>query len=388
MAEGIQDEVNRLNQIVDKINFKAAGEAMQETERELNLLPGKLGELRAGGYVFKSHFENQLSLLSEQWQRQRPFIGAQLSAQQASLRAEASGIQTLHARQVLAGSALASLERKVDEVQRGLEAMYQGLRDSVKQLAEQIADALWTLNQLQSASFALQPGEMAVEAVPANWKKPGDNDGVEGVLFLTDRRLLFEQREEVATKKVLFITTAKQKLQSLQWELPLSALTATAASKRGFMNKDDYLTLTASQGPFQTTDLHLRGESGESWRAVLERVRSGAIQQERAGQPAAAFKWGTVMPVIVAAAEGPIRLRAAGQARCAGSLDPAWLNSIINQRFADVAGASFHERSRAQLPAFQAELPALLKSALLADIQAQGAALIDIQVDLLQETPL
>ena len=68
--------------------------------------------------------------------------------------------------------------------------------------------------------------------MPANWKKPGDKDGVGGVLFLTDQRLLFEQKEEVVTKKVLFIATEKQKVQALAWEIPVANI-ATAAALSG-----------------------------------------------------------------------------------------------------------------------------------------------------------
>ena len=137
-----------------------------------------------------------------------------------------------------------------------------------------------------------------MEAVPANWKKPGDKDGVEGVLILTDQRLIFEQKEEVATKKMLFITTEKQKVQALQWAVPVTQIEKATGSSRGLMGKDDFLTITLAEGaglagpegqalydemgrPLRTTDLHLKGEKGEAWQAFIGRVKSGEIAKER-----------------------------------------------------------------------------------------------------------
>lgn len=388
MADTMQDELNRLNSLRDKLSFKDASGAVDDIERVLNALPGMLTELRSGGYVYKTFFENNLNTLAEQWRRQRPLVTNEISNRQRALSGEMGSIQTLHAQHVPAGSTLANLESKVDTAEHNLASMYQGIQDAVNAYEAKVKDALWTVNQLKNATFTLQAGEAAFEAVPANWKKPGDSDGVEGVLFLTDRRLIFEQREEVATKKVLFITTAKQKLQSVQWEIPVSTITGATASKRGFMNKDDFLTITLSFGPFQTTDLHLRGESGETWRTLIEQVRSGTVSQERVGQVASTHNWGLPMGVIVNTAEGPIRIQAAGKVRYTGTMDTTWLNSLIGQRVSDLIGAKFSGRTRAELPALQHELLMPLKEALQPDFQAKGCAVQDVQIDLIKQTSI
>lgn len=68
----------------------------------------------------------------------------------------------------------------------------------------------------------------------------------DGVLYLTDQRLIFEQKEEVATRKILFITTAKKKIQEMEWALPISLLETVQVRKMGMLKNEDYL------------DLHLR----------------------------------------------------------------------------------------------------------------------------------
>jgi membrane protease subunit (stomatin/prohibitin family) len=62
-------------------------------------------------------------------------------------------------------------------------------------------------------------------------------------------------------------------------------------SKRGFLNKDDFLTITTSGGkPFQATDIHLKGESGDAWREHIQHASRGALASEKVGAPAAGFQ--------------------------------------------------------------------------------------------------
>ena len=215
-------------------------------------------------------------------------------------RREAVPVQNTLNRRQPATAALGALESRVDAAVRNLEGMYDTLDDNVNQTQQQIDDISWTLQQAEQASFGFTPAEAPVEAVPANWKKPGDKDGVDGVLFLTDQRLIFEQKEEVATKKVLFITTAKEKVQALAWAVPVGKVAKAVGSKRGFMSKDDFLTVALDEGAsfedaegqpvrdddsmrraLSSTDLHLKGESGEAWQGFIGRVKSGEIDKDR-----------------------------------------------------------------------------------------------------------
>ena len=58
-------------------------------------------------------------------------------------------------------------------------------------------------------------------AVKARWDQEGDNDP-EGILYLTDKRLIFERKEKVATKKVLFVTVSSQMVHEVMIDQPLA----------------------------------------------------------------------------------------------------------------------------------------------------------------------
>ena len=286
-ADALQQEQSRFNAIQNQVMLSHVLDELEDIEGAIGALPANVENIRARGYVFKSYLEKKVETLTSQWRDLRPRVEAAVQQQQMTLRNDATRVQMLLSRRQLAGPALSSLEAQVGAASRTLEGMY-----------DTLDDISWSLQQIEMASFGCLPTEAVVEAVPANWKKPGDKDGVEGVLILTDQRLLFEQKEEVATKKVLFFTTEKQKVQALAWEVPVVQIDKAVGSKRGLMNKDDFLTLTLQSGaglksgqgqplydemgrPLGTAEVHLKGESGEAWQGFIGRVKSGEVAKER-----------------------------------------------------------------------------------------------------------
>ena len=281
-SEALQAETGRFNALQGQIMLTSVNDDLEDIEGAINALPANVENLRARGYVFKNYLEKKVETLATQWRDLRPRVQSAIRTQAQSLQTDATSVQNTLNRGALAGAALTSLESKVSAATRNLQGMYDTLDDNVNQTQQQVDDISWTLQQAEQASFGFLATEAPVEAVPANWKKPDDKDGVDGVLFLTDQRLIFEQKEEVATKKVLFITTEKQKLQSLQWEVPVAQIEQAAGSKKGLMGKDDYLTLTCgSAAPFRTAEIHLKGETGEAWQGFVGRVKSGDVVKER-----------------------------------------------------------------------------------------------------------
>jgi hypothetical protein len=298
-SEALQDEAARFSSLQNELLLTSINDDIGDIDAAVAALPGNLENIRARGYVFKSYLEKKVETLTAQWQETRPRVAQAVETQQRSLQTDATNVQNTLNRRQSASLALTSLEGKVNAAQSSLRGMYDNLDDNINQTQQQIDDVSWTMQQAEQASYGFLPTEAPVEAVPANWKKPGDNDGVDGVLLLTDQRLLFEQKEEVATKKVLFITTEKQKIQALNWQIPVAQIEQAVGSKKGFMGKDDFLTVTCSRdGAFQDAngsplyvpgvggkmtgmELHLKGETGEAWQGFIGRVKSKEIEKER-----------------------------------------------------------------------------------------------------------
>ncbi len=298
-SDALQDDASRFSYLQNQLLLTDINDDIGDSDAAVAALPGNLENIRARGYVFKSYLEKKVETLTAQWQETRPRVVEAVETQQRSLQMDATNVQNLLNRRQSASLALTSLEGKVHAAQNTVRGLYDNLDDNLNQTQQQIDDVSWTMQQAELASFGFLPTEAPVEAVPANWKKPGDNDGVDGMLMLTDQRLLFEQKEEVATKKILFITTEKKKVQALNWQIPAAHIDKAAGAKKGLMGKDDFLTLTcSSDGAFQNADgsplyiqgvggkmtgmeLHLKGETGEAWQGFIGRVKSKEIEKER-----------------------------------------------------------------------------------------------------------
>src|SRR5690606_16417032 len=100
-----------------------------------------------------------------------------------------------------AETAVESLERRVEGAATAVENLYQQLESELNSIAYSFTQVGKMLDLLDGApTIKRRDAEAPLLAVEAEWHRNG-KEGPEGYLFLTDQRLIFEQREEVVTKK-------------------------------------------------------------------------------------------------------------------------------------------------------------------------------------------
>jgi len=142
----------------------------------------------------------------------------------------------------------------------------------------------WMLTEISEATFKMLASESGIMAVKAVWAKNGkkDKSNPEGVLYLTDQRIIFEQKEKIATKKVLFIATEKKLVQDTLWQVPVVLVEDVKPRKEGFLNKDDYIELTFGSGaPFALLHLHI-WQRGDEWQALIQQAKAREFDDNRA----------------------------------------------------------------------------------------------------------
>ncbi|MGC8959409.1 MAG: hypothetical protein ACP5OO_06430 [Chloroflexia bacterium] len=262
----------------------------------LRNLPAALLEVRQGGYVYKAYLEKKVEVLQRQWEGLRQRLDAEAAQQGRMLLQRVEEVQ----RRLLSlggefrPADLEALEQEanwiegqVNDVAGTLEGTFRTLQDNVQQTERQIRDLRRLLQEVAGASFRLRPEENAVEAVSAQYLIREEKEGPRGILFLTDQRLLFEQKEDVVTAKFLFIPTQKQRVQKLLLEVPIGAVAEVRPGERGaLMFKKELLELRLPQAGIPRALFRLEADS-EAWAALIGRVRSGDIAGERVGAEAA-----------------------------------------------------------------------------------------------------
>ena len=290
----LQSRIDSLQKGVRLTNTRDAVEDLQTT---VNNLSQRVTGLRTRGYVFGKDMESRSVGFVSQWGSINPSITAAINQQAANLELalrplEAQVTQLTAQINSPATRSLAeklqndvsTLENNVSAAEQEIGGMYDAFSDEVHALTAQIEKADWTLKQLAEASFQLIATEAGVMAVKAVWVKAGKEQkgDPEGVLYLTDQRLIFEQKEEVATKKVLFIATEKEKVQKLELETPVVLIESVTTSKQGLMKNEDHIELRfASGAPVITAHFHI-WQPCEEWQALINRAKSRDFDNDRA----------------------------------------------------------------------------------------------------------
>jgi len=262
---------------------------LEDVTNTVNGLDHHVGDLRARGYVFGRDWEAQAAAFQGQWPSQYDDAARLLEDEQRALRRtsqDAEGLLDRASRTPsMVGAAedrVNALERHIDDAKRRVEGLFDETSSDVVAFERDLAHVASVMDDFESAAFKLYPEEHPFEAAKAIWAPKGAEE-IEGLLFLTDGRLLFEQREEVATKKFLFVTTEKKEIQELLWQAPVGAVEIISTEdKKAFMSHKELLTLRLEEGdaPPEVT-LTLKGTTNEDWARLIRRAKEGQLEAER-----------------------------------------------------------------------------------------------------------
>ncbi len=277
-------------EVLDGADLGAVLDALEDLDALMGALPGQLADLRAQGYRYRADLEARVTRLSQGWPavRRRATEAreeAQRRLRSGALEARRALEQARHARSPAALDAaqaeLKALERRTQQARRHARGAFDRFAQQAQALKGDLDHLLWASEQLAGASFPLYPAEGLVDACQAQWLTRQD-EGPKGTLFLTDARLIFEQREKVATKKVLFVAVKKKLVQELQFAAPIGGVEIVEAedARGGFLGlaKRERLTLrftTRTEGhdvPQARLRL-LQGADNQAWVGQIQRVQ-------------------------------------------------------------------------------------------------------------------
>lgn len=298
IANEISSLQSKLSTLEKSTRLIEIRDAVEDIQTNVHGFKQEISGVRARGYVFGKDFEAQAEQFAKQWAQMGPGLLAQVNMQASHLQNAFSPLQSRMP--ALAASAANhaqarslinqlrpqadSIESQVSAAEGQLKGMYNSFQSQVNHLSSQLYEASEMLKQLEEATFQLLATEAGVAAVKAVFVKDGKEDKADpdGFLILTDQRIIFEQKEEVATKKILFITTEKQKVQKVLFEAPVALVEKINPSKRGLFKNEDNIEMTFGSGaPAKKVQFHIWQDCAE-WQALINRVRTRDIDKDRA----------------------------------------------------------------------------------------------------------
>ncbi|MGB0383450.1 MAG: hypothetical protein ACPGWR_01380 [Ardenticatenaceae bacterium] len=288
--EGCQRDYDNLQ---DDIMLESTYDDMAKIDRQLDQFPIRLAELRKQGFVFAKGLEDEIDVLDDKWDQIYDDIENRADQERPRLIQEGDRVDRLldlardgnERRLARAESAIESLERKIQATRETVRSSYRDIENDVDHIKTQIQQAESAFELMADSKVDFLSTEYLVAACKAKMlDDANDDEGPKGILYLTDQRLLFEQKEEITTKTFLFFFTLESKMvQEVRFASLLGQIeTLEAEDKGGFLSSQELLNLDLSPSASRPQiTFELEDVENEVWDALIKRVMTGEIEKER-----------------------------------------------------------------------------------------------------------
>ena len=311
MSEEFEQQVEALRRKFDSARddaaFEDASSELSDLSAKVSSLPSDIEEIRSRGYAFRSYLENKAEVLNNNWddvrrraQRmiddERDRLTSELRQLEARIdRAESGGGGGSAAMKMKFGGGstnIEDLEGEVDELEnqvssaaRRIGDVYETMAKDINSTVRQIKEINWFMDEKDEASFDFLAGESLFLLAKAEWVVTGKGrKDPDGILYLTDQRLIFEQKEK--TGKTLGMFGGKME-QEVEWEVPLHQIEGVEAENKGMFGGKDMLNFTLGSGaPHPKITVEVKGGVDcKFWAKQVQRMMTGGTDDERAIEP-------------------------------------------------------------------------------------------------------
>jgi hypothetical protein len=273
----VQAEVNELQ---DEMMLRELQKELSELENETSNLSRELKELRARGYNIEKGLEADIEILNLQWgqikerasktlELQTNNLSGQMKSiqdQMGELAGKSSDLAAARPAYIKLKSAIASAEAQAEAAEETVYDQYDEYADEVEALHAHFEWIDWMLDALETSSFKLLATESGVAAVEAVWERPG-LEPENGILYLTDQRLLWEDR--VGDFEVKF-------------DVPMQEVNNVKEEIDEETGSESLLFDLSGSVPLKDPRFALTDPVAEMWLQMVGRAKSGGYNQDRA----------------------------------------------------------------------------------------------------------
>ncbi len=293
LGQKVSDLKRRHEEFLSRANLSGVASRISTITTDIGRLPELIADVRRRGYVYRAYLEQKAEVLAQQWQetqsRVHETVNREIEDLREQLKPAEAAVRQIDFRPTL--PVINSLESTLNLVQQKIEAaesrvqdMFRPLETELQTTKRQLDEIKWFCQVKEEASFDFYPAEAVFLAAKAEWVASGrGKDDPDGILFLTDQRLVFEQKEKVGGG----LFRRGEEKQGKTWEVPLSAVEDVQPENKGLFGGKDMLHLTLGRGaPYPKITVEVKGGVDcKYWARELKRMMSGETKNERASQP-------------------------------------------------------------------------------------------------------
>ncbi|PKO07382.1 MAG: hypothetical protein CVU41_01400 [Chloroflexi bacterium HGW-Chloroflexi-3] len=291
----MQREVNDLQ---SKVNLSSIHDKLEDLQTKVNGLNKRISDLRQKNYIFDTTLEVNAKDFVKRWQPIHTTTKIRLNQElihlkvdikpieQQLVKASANPNNVTLTRQILNSLKVSveNLSKKVSSSEALLRGMYDSFERELNSFTKNLLNIEWTVKEFESSNIKLLMHEFLIMGVKAVWTRDGkeDKDDPGGILYLTDQRIFFEQKEEVATKKFLFITKERELRQEVLIDIPVQMIESVQTTKQGIFKNQDFLDINFTSGAqYNSAQFHIHNQNCEDWKGLINKVQSGDFEKNR-----------------------------------------------------------------------------------------------------------
>jgi gas vesicle protein len=292
--ERVQAVRSRYNTLRNKIGMDDVTRRLGDVATEIAGLPSEIKGLRDRGYAFAGYLERKADVLNTQWDEVRHQVQRMASQEIERVQRQFEELTDMLKRlesQVtdrgkeqnlrLFSMSLETLEKAVDTARSRIEGLYGQVPENVSQTTSQIKTIQKYLAMADESTIKWGPTEALFMVHEGEWRKTGKGkEDPDGLIFVTDQRLIFEQKEKVGGR----FGFGGDKVQQVVFETPIGAISEVGSEDKGLFGQKDLIHLKLSSGdyPEVTFEVKSGGIDSKWYMQQLNRVISGEIDKERA----------------------------------------------------------------------------------------------------------
>ncbi len=292
-----RDADRALDDATGRSSFTSVVASVSDRQVELATLGTELARARTRGWIWGRDWEAGLAMLQATAGTVLASVRTESSAATNRVRGRIEGCRSKLTRTPVNAGNKGALDRIEDEaksVQQAvgqeedrLQALAKPFVEPFDRLKKEVAEAHEHLGRFEDAKFRLAAGENPWVTGETTWQDaPGG--AVNGFLYLTDKRIRFEQKETITTKKFLFFTASSEEKHACLIDEPVGNIAQSDDSTKGLVFKDQLVTIRWQNTKLKSSTFDINsGETAKLWDTWIEELRSGQIAHRRAAGGAA-----------------------------------------------------------------------------------------------------
>jgi predicted nuclease with RNAse H fold len=253
----------------------------------MSTMPQTIADYRRRGYPYHDYLENKIQVFNQHWatinDEIKHWINRESSALETEFNAAEPLFQRLTAPQLTsvhqnatdnAATILDNLEAKIKAAETHIETLYSQLAQEVSQVRHQLDRIGGYLDLKDAASFDFMAGEAVYVVNQAEWDN--NSDKPDGYIYLTNHRLIFEQKEK--TGKTLGLFGGKE-VHKVLWEVPLNLIENAEPEDKGLFGGKDMVHFQLGTGaPYARITVEIKGGiDSKAWVAELKKMLRGEL---------------------------------------------------------------------------------------------------------------